>query len=115
MTFRLEFSADAERDFALIVDHLYDGCRSFGEDVQTALDHAEARVMEVRGAADLILTAPHRGEKRDDILPGLRRVTMERATYWFDIDQERRAVRVLAVFVGGRDQVRRMLTRLLGT
>lgn len=113
MTFRLEFFVDAERDFALIFDHLFDSYRSFGEDVRAALDHAEARVMEVRAAADRILAAPHRGEKRDDLLPGLRRLTIERATCWFDIDEERRTVRVLAVFFGGQDQVRHMLTRLL--
>ena len=115
MTVRLEFSADAERDFALIFDHLCDSYRGFGEDVHAAFDHAEARVMEIRAAADRILTAPHRGEKRDDILPGLRRLTIERASYWFDIDEERRTVRVLAVFFGGQDQIRRMLTRLLET
>ena len=69
--------------------------------------------MKVRADAARILAAPHRGEKRDDLLPGLRRLTIERATYWFDIDEERRTVRVLAVFFGGQDQVRHMLTRLL--
>lgn len=113
MGFRLEFSAAAERDFALILDHLFGSYRGFGEDVHAALDHAEARVTEVRAAADRILAAPHRGEKRDDILTGLRRLTIERATYWFDVDEERRTVRVLAVFFGGQDQVRHMLTRLL--
>ena len=113
MDFRLEFSADAERDSALIFDRLFDCYRSFGEDVLAALDHAEARVMEVRAAAGRILAAPYRGEKRDDALPGLRRLMIDRATYWFDIDETRRTVRVLAVFIGGQDQVRRMLTRLL--
>ena len=46
-------------------------------------------------------------------MPGLRRLMIERATCWFDIDEERRKVRVLAVFFGGQDQVRHMLTRLL--
>ncbi|MCY4029614.1 MAG: type II toxin-antitoxin system RelE/ParE family toxin [Acidobacteria bacterium] len=115
MALRLEFSAAAERDFALIFDHLFDSYRGFGEDVHAAFDHAEARVMEIRAAADRMLTAPHRGEKRDDVLPGLRRLTIERATYWFDIDEERRTVRVLAVFFGGQDRIRRMLTRLLDT
>ena len=115
MALRLEFSAAAERDFALIFDHLFNSYRGFGEDAPAAFDHAEARVMEIRAAADRILTAPHRGEKSDDVLPGLRCLTIERATYWFDIDEERRTVRVLAVFFGGHDQIRRMLTRLLET
>ena len=113
MAFRLEFSADVERDFVLIFDHLLDSYLGFGEGLPGALDHAEARVAEVRSAADRILAAPYRGESRDDVLPGLRRLTIDRATYWFDIDETRRTVRVLAVFFGGQDQVRRMLTRLL--
>ncbi|MCY4076348.1 MAG: hypothetical protein OXH04_13070 [Acidobacteria bacterium] len=36
----------------------------FGEDVHAAFDHAEARVMEIRAAADRILTAP---PGRDDV------------------------------------------------
>ena len=113
MAFRLDFAADAERDFALIFDHLLDSYLGFGEGLQSALDHAEARVIEIRAAADRILAAPYRGESRDDVLPGLRRLTIDRATYWFDIDETRRSVRVLAVFFGGQDQVRHMLTRLL--
>ena len=113
MAFRLDFAADAERDFALIFDHLLDSYLGFGEGLQSAFDHAEARVIEIRAAAARILAAPYRGESRDDVLPGLRRLTIDRATYWFDIDETRRSVRVLAVFFGGQDQVRHMLTRLL--
>ena len=36
-----------------------------------------------------------------------------RAIYWFDVDEGRRTVRVLAVFFGGQDHIRRMLIRLL--
>ncbi len=113
MALRLDFAADAERDFALIFDHLLDSYLGFGEGLQPAFEHAEARVIEIRAAADRILAAPYRGESRDDVLPGLRRLTIDRATYWFDIDETRRSVRVLAVFFGGQDQVRHMLTRLL--
>lgn len=57
---------------------------------------------------------PHRGERHDDILPGLRHLAIDRAIYWFDVDEGREAVRVLAVFFGGQDHVRHMLVRLLG-
>ena len=113
MAFRIDFAADAERDFALIFDHLLDSYLGFGEGLQSAFGHAEARVIEIRAAADRILAAPYRGESRDDVLPGLRRLTIDRATYWIDIDETRRSVRVLAGFFGGQDQVRHMLTRLL--
>ncbi len=113
MDFRLEFAAEAERDLELILDHLFDSYRSLGEPLEEALDHAAARVMGVRAAANRILKAPYRGESHDDILPGLRHLTIDRAIYWFEVDEARRTIRVLAVFFGAQDHVRRMLRRLL--
>ena len=113
MAFRLEFSVEAERDFGLIFDHLLRSYLGFGESVECAIGHAEARIREIRAAAERILTAPHRGERRDDLLPGLRHLAIGRAIYWFDVDDDRQTVRVLAVFFGGQDHVRHMLARLL--
>ena len=113
MAFHLEFSADAERDFGLIFDHLLRSYLDFGESPASALDHAGARVLEVRAAAERILTAPLRGERHDGILPGLRHLAIGRAIYWFDVDAPHETVRVLAVFFGGQDHVRHMLARLL--
>ena len=53
------------------------------------------------------------GERHDDILPGLRHLTIGRAIYWFDVDEAGRTVRVLTVFFGRQDHVRHMMTRLL--
>ena len=113
MAFRLEFSIEAERDFGLIFDHLYESYRGLGESVEAALDLAEARVLDIRTTAERILIAPYRGESHDDILPVLRHLTIDRAIYWFDIDDALHTVRVLAVFFGGQDRARHMLTRLL--
>ncbi len=115
MAFRLEFSAEAVRDFGLIFDHLLESYISFGENVESAVEHAEARVLEIRATADRILTAPHRGERHDDILPGLRHLTINRAIYWFDVNEEKKSIRILAVFFGRQDHVRHMLTRLIGS
>ena len=101
MVFSLEFSAEAEHDFELI------------ESLESALDHAGARVLEVRAAAERILAAPHRGERHDDILPGSRHLSIGRTTYWFEVDETLRTVRILAVFFGGQDHVRHMMIRLL--
>ena len=114
MAYRLEFSAEAERDFGLIFDHLLDSYVGFGEDLKSALDHAEARILEIRAAANSILAIPHRGQRHDDLLPGLRHLAIGRAIYWFDVDDELRIVRILAVFFGGQDHIRHMTTRLLG-
>ena len=113
MAFRLEFSVEAERDFGLIFDHLLQSYLGFGESLESAFSHAEVRTLEVRAAAERILTAPHRGERHDDLLPGLRHLANGRAIYWFDVDDERQTVRVLAVFFGGQDHVRHMLVRVL--
>ena len=42
-----EFAADAERDFGLIFDHLLRSYLYFGESLESALDHAEARILEI--------------------------------------------------------------------
>ena len=102
---------EAERDFELIFDHLVRSYLDFGESPQSALDRAETRIGDIRAAAERIVTAPHRGERHDDLLPGLRHLAIGRAIYWFDVDDERETVRVLAVFFGGQDHVRHMLVR----
>ena len=113
MAFRLEFATDAERDLGLIFDHLLHSYLEFGESLESALDHAEARIAEIRTAANRIPTAPHRGERHDSILPGLRHLAIGRAIYWFEVNQPKETVRVLAVFFGGQDHIRHMMARLL--
>ena len=76
MAFRLEFSVEAERDFGLIFDHLLQSYLGFGESLQSAFERAEVRTLEIRAAAERILTAPHRGERHDDLLPGLRHLAI---------------------------------------
>jgi toxin ParE1/3/4 len=114
MRFAIEFSADAERDFDLIFDHLFESYVAFGEGTEEALDHAARRVMDIRKAADRLASFPLRGTMRDDVLPGTRCLAVARAIYWFDVDQTARKVRILAVFFGGQDHIRHMLVRLLG-
>jgi toxin ParE1/3/4 len=113
MRLRIEFSAEAERDFALIFDHLFESYLGFGESVEAALDHCEARIRDIRQEVDRLAAAPFRGESHDDLLPGLRHLTIGRAIYWLDVNEAEQRVRVLAIFFGSQDHVRHMLTRLL--
>lgn len=114
MRFAIEFSADAERDFDLIFDHLFESYLAFGERTEEALDHAARRVIDIRKAADRLADFPLPGTARHDVLPGIRMLAVGRAIYWFDVDQTARKVRILAVFFGGQDHIRHMLVRLLG-
>lgn len=114
MRFEIEFSADAERDFEPIFDHLFENYVTFGEGIDEALDHAARRVMVIRKSADRLASFPLRGQPRDDILPGIRFLAIARAVYWFEVDQTAGKVLILAVFFGGQDHIRHMLVRLLG-
>ena len=113
MGFSLALSAKAERDLTLIFEHLFESYRTFGEAPGEALSHAAARVRTIRKSADRLLTAPHSGTRHDDMLSGLRHLTIDRAIFWFEVDEPRQVIRVLAVFFGGQDHVRQMLVRLL--
>ena len=113
MAWRIEFAKDAEHDLELIFDHLVESYVGFGDGVPEALSRALQRVEEVRRNAERLGISPHRGTPREDMLPGLRHVTVGRAIYWFDVLEAERTVRVLAVFFGGQDHVHHMLERLL--
>jgi plasmid stabilization system protein ParE len=108
------FAAAAEADLALIEAHLTQSYESFGEPPADAPDHARDRVEAILATAERLATAPFRGERHDDLMPGLRQLALDRAIYWFLPDAEGRQVRVLAVFFGGQDHQRHMLVRLLG-
>ncbi|MGA0541914.1 type II toxin-antitoxin system RelE/ParE family toxin [Neotabrizicola sp. VNH66] len=113
MTWRIEFASAAERDFALIRDHLIESYLSFGDSPAEATERAAQRLIEIFDDTQRIATAPHRGTRHDDLLPGLRQLTLGKASFWFITDDEAGLIRVLAVFFGAQEQHRRMLIRLL--
>lgn len=112
-TYAIEFAADAERDFELIFDFLEESYRSFGENTEDSIAHAARRVEGIRANATRLGNAPYRGTLHPEIMPNLRHVTINQAIYWFFVDEDALTVRVLAIFFGGQDHVRRMLARLL--
>lgn len=114
MPWEIEFSAAAERDLELIFFHLADSFVEFGTSRSAAAEQALARVQNIRDKAGRIASAPQRGEAHDELLPGLRHLTLDKAIYWFLVDEKQGRVRVLAIFYGGQDHQRQMLLRLLG-
>ena len=58
-------------------------------------------------------TTPKQGTLRPEIRSGLRNVTKDRAVVYFDVNDDEKVVRVLAVFFGGQDHQRRMILRAL--
>ena len=104
---------EAINDLVLITEHLTQAYCGFGEPLAEANRHAQLRIEAIIAAAERLATAPLRGESRDDLLPGLRHLALDRAVYWFRPRAEQREIQVLAVFFGGQDHQRRMLVRLL--
>ena len=113
MAWILEVSAAAERDIDLLFEHLSDNYMRFGETQSTAAAQAIARIDRILDTMERIATAPHRGEAHDALLPGLRHLTLERAIYWYRLQEDTTTIQVLAIFYGGQDHVRQMLLRLL--
>jgi len=112
-TFEIVFSIDAEHDFELIFDFLYESYFGYDEDIISALRQAEKKTQSIRMNAEKLVKHPYRGTLHDDLLPGLRHITMGRAIYWFDVLEDEAKVRILAIFYGGQDHHVKMLVRLL--
>ncbi|PSL17584.1 type II toxin-antitoxin system RelE/ParE family toxin [Shimia abyssi] len=113
MPWEIEFSASAERDLEHLFFHLADSFLEFGSNRTEAAEQALRRVQTIRDTAQRIASAPHRGKAHDDLVPGLRHLTLDRAIYWFLIEEEQSRVRVVAIFYGSQHHQRKMLLRLL--
>jgi plasmid stabilization system protein ParE len=102
----VEFAEDTLRDLELIFDHLVESYRGFGEAPDEASERAAARVRGIVAAADRLALAPHRGAVRDDLAPGIRHLTFDRAVCYFRVDGLARPLAIVMnavrIGVGGR-------------
>lgn len=115
MPYRVERSSATDHDLAAIFDFLLQSYMEFGDARGEALERAAARVEGIEDEMLALGDIPHQGTLRPDLLPGLRSVTKRRVVFYFDVDDDLRLVRVLAVFFGGQDHQRAMLRRLSGS
>ena len=93
--FEVIFDRDAEADIESIRDYMA-GAR----DLEFANGFADRLISYCESFADL----PHRGTRRDEILPGLRTVGWRRTiTVAFEVSDETKRVTILGVFYRGRD------------
>jgi toxin ParE1/3/4 len=112
MAFEVVRSRASDRDLELVFDHLAETYRALGDPTDIALERAAARVRAIEDAMEGLGRAPFQGTLREDLLPGLRQVTKDRAVFYFRVDEAATQVRILAVFFGGQDHVTHMLLRL---
>ena len=111
IVWQVEVSADAEQDFSLIFDHLYENYQSLGMD--NCFEMAAAHLEEARLLTENLGHTPYLGILHNDILPGLRHVTIDQVGIWYDQNEEQRTVRVLAVLFGEQDHIHDMMVQLL--
>jgi len=112
MAFEVVRSRASDRDLERIFDHLVESHQALGDVVGDALERAAARVRAIEDDMEGLGAAPFQGTLREDLLPGLRQVTKNRAVFYFLIDADAGQVRILAIFFGGQDHRAQMLRRL---
>jgi plasmid stabilization system protein ParE len=105
-------AAGVAYDLDLIEDHLFKSYQSFGEDRDTAMERAATRVWEAVAYMRTFAARPQRGTEHPTIRPGIRTVTNKNFIFYFEIDEARAEVRILAVFFGGADHRRQIMDRL---
>ncbi|MCB1342857.1 MAG: type II toxin-antitoxin system RelE/ParE family toxin [Pseudooceanicola sp.] len=113
MAWKTEDSPQARADLRAIFLHLFDVHRiDFGREPGIARDLAAARVKAIQRARYRIATAPYRGTRHIIADLDIRHVTIDRAIYWFTLNEAAQTVRIEAIFHGGQDHLARMLARL---
>ncbi|MGD9816233.1 MAG: type II toxin-antitoxin system RelE/ParE family toxin [Hyphomonadaceae bacterium] len=101
--FTVRFDREASADLLSIRDHIAEvrGKAFAAEFTQRIVDYCES-----------FAALPHRGTKRDKIMPGLRTVGWRRTvTIAFQVFEDERRVVILGVFYRGRDSLAEMRKR----
>jgi plasmid stabilization system protein ParE len=113
VVFKVIRAEGIDADLDLIFDHLVETAEHFGEDPSSAFLRAEQRVIEIEQSLEDLAKVPHQGTRRPYLGDTVRNVTKDRAIIYFEVEEEKALVKVLAVFFGGQDHDARILLRLL--
>ncbi len=70
------------------------------------------RIEAIETDLETLAQAPYRGTLSPEIAPSLRHVTINRAIFYFEVDEPHEIIMVLAVFFGGQDHGQHILARL---
>lgn len=112
MAYKVVRTRAAIQDLGLIFDHLVESYTTFGEPISVAVERASVRLRGIDEDMGSLSKAPYQGTLLPEILDGVRSVTKNNAVFYFLVDDASEEIRVLAVFFGGQDHRRHMLTRM---
>lgn len=113
MGWTVEITPGALRDAQQIFAYLFRTHQDrFGHSTREANRLAVRRVQQIIEDAGRMANAPHIGTAHYDWRPGLRHLTLNRAIYWFILDEDHKRVRIVGLFFGGQDHFSQMIARL---
>ena len=112
MGFKITRSGGVDTDLDRIHDHLFESYINLGDSIFDAIVRAEARVRSIEVNMEALARSPYQGTLSADIAPRLRHVTKDKAIFYFEVDEIRQIVLIMAVFFSGQDHVQRILERL---
>jgi plasmid stabilization system protein ParE len=110
--YKVRRAAAVTKDLDLIEDHLVTSYQQFGEDLETAIAHAAARINDALLYMRTFITQPHRSTEQTKIRPGIRTVTNKKFIFYFEINDTSSEVSILAIFFGGMDHRQQIMDRL---
>lgn len=110
--YRVRRAADVTCDLDLIEDHFVKTYQEFGEDFESAVGHAAARIDDALVYMRTFVTHPHRGTEHAKIRSGIRTVTNRNFIFYFEVDDLSSEVRIIAIFFGGADHRQQIMDRL---
>ncbi|WP_170709393.1 MULTISPECIES: type II toxin-antitoxin system RelE/ParE family toxin [Ruegeria] len=113
MVYKVVRAEEETSDLDLIFDYLVETAEHFGEDLETAFLRAEKRVIEIQESLESLANVPHQGTLRPHLGNNIRNVTKIKAIIYFEVDDDKLIVRVLAVFYSGQNHDAHILLRLL--
>ena len=112
MVWTIEDSDFVETDLVAIFEHLFASHLHFGPADRDAARMAVQRVDAIAKTRKTLADAPHRGIRHDVSGQVYRHITIDRAIYWFTLDEVAQVLRIEAIFFGGQDHLGRMFARL---
>jgi toxin ParE1/3/4 len=110
--YRLHTGKAVGPDLDGIEEHLAQTYLAFGDDAERARSKSEKRVDDAVAYLRTFETVPHKGTHLPHIRDGLRSVTHHDFIVYFEIDEARNEVTILAVFFRGTDHRRQIIDRL---
>lgn len=113
MAWKAEISRAVREDLRALYSYLVNLQHTrFGHDLAAADRLASERMAVVRRNARKLPFAPYRGTSHSIAGRNYRHVTIDRAIYWFTLDEAAEVLRIEAIFYGGQDHLDRMFSRL---